>query len=144
MEVFGQKKRAPQAALFFHVFCLLSVSDLAELTTIVGQARLAHTVGQTKRAALGAGNDAGNLQLPHVAATLVAASLGHFSLRNRHGDTSFGYFDPFGSLVDLDLLRLVIQQLRKRRQPWIYFGSAPAGAEVQVGTAAVTKTFAVF
>ena len=125
-------------------FGLLSVSDLAELTTIVGQARLAHTVGQTKRAALGAGNDAGNFQLPHVAATLVAASLGHFSLRNRHGDTSFGYFDPFGSLVDLDLLSFVIQQLRKRRQPWIYVRFAIAGTEVQVSPAAAAKPFAVF
>ena len=90
------KKRAPPKRYsFFMCFGLLSLSDLAELTTIVGQARLAHPVGQTKRAALGAGNDAGNLQLPHGAATLVAASLGHFSLRNRHGDTSFGYFGPF-------------------------------------------------
>ena len=79
------KKSAVFTALFFLCSGLLSLSDLAELTTIVGQARLAHPVGQTKRAALGAGNDAGNIQLPHGAATLVSTLLGNFTLRDCHG-----------------------------------------------------------
>ena len=58
--------------------------SLAKLMSVVGQAGLAHAVGQTKRAALGAGRDIGRLQLPVGAATIVPARLGHFSLRDRH------------------------------------------------------------
>ena len=66
---------------------LLSL-DLAKGVAVVGQTIFAHPVGQTIGTALGAGNDAGNLQLPHGATTLVAASLRNFSLRNGHVDTS--------------------------------------------------------
>ena len=62
---------------------LLSL-NLAEATTIVGQAIFAHPVGQPIGTALGAGNDTGSLQLPVGAAPLIASCLGHFSLRNRH------------------------------------------------------------
>ena len=62
--------------------------DLAKGVAIVGQTIFAHPVGQTIGTALGASHDTGSLQLPHVAATLVATSLRSFSLRNRHVDTS--------------------------------------------------------
>jgi len=47
-------------------------------------------------------------------------------------------------MVDFDYSAFVIQQLRKRRQPWIYIGLAGAWTEVQIGTAPAAKTFAVF
>jgi hypothetical protein len=67
---------------------LLSSLNLAEGTAIVGHALLAHTVGHTESTALGASNDTGSLQLPHVAAALIAASLRSLSLRDGHVDTS--------------------------------------------------------
>jgi hypothetical protein len=79
------KKRVPKTALFFLCSGLLSLVDLAELAAVVSHAGLAHAVRQTEGSALRASNDAGNVQLPHGAATLIATSLGHFSLRNRHG-----------------------------------------------------------
>ena len=56
------------------------------------------------------------------------------------GDTSFGlravrHFDYS--------LSFAIQQLRKGRQSWIYFRSAPAGTEIQVSPAFGTQPFAV-
>ena len=82
---------------FFMQIQLLSL-DLAKGMAIVGQAIFAHPVRQPIGTALGAGHDTGSLQLPVGAAPLIAPGLGHFSLRNRHGDTSFGYFGPFWSV----------------------------------------------
>ena len=64
-----------------HTHCPYSPEQLA----IIGQAGLAHPVGQPIGTALGAGHDTGSLQLPNGAAPLIAPGLGHFSLRNRHG-----------------------------------------------------------
>ena len=81
LEPAGQKK-----TLCLHTASFLLLGfDLAELAAIIGQAGLAHPVGQPIGTALGAGHDTGSLQLPVGAAPLIAPGLGHFSLRNRHG-----------------------------------------------------------
>ena len=59
-----------------------------DLTTIVVAASLASSVGHDGFAALGADAHAGSGQLPVGTTTLVATSLGHFTLRDSHGDTS--------------------------------------------------------
>ena len=59
-----------------------------DLTTIVVAASLASSVGHNGFAALGADAHAGSGQLPVGTTTLVATSLGHFTLRDSHGDTS--------------------------------------------------------
>ena len=51
---------------------------------VVAHAGLAHPVGQAVGSALGADVHAGGLQLPHAAAALVPALLGHFTLRDCH------------------------------------------------------------
>ena len=73
--------------LFCNLTLLLSL-DLAEGTTVVGHAILAHTMRHTESTALGASHDTGSLQLPVGAAPLIATGLGRLSLRNRHVDTS--------------------------------------------------------
>ena len=75
------------SGLFCNLQLLLGL-DLAERTTVVGHAILAHTMRHTESTALGASHDTGSLQLPHGAASLIASSLRYFSLRNRHVDTS--------------------------------------------------------
>ena len=59
-----------------------------DLTTIVVAASLASSVGHDGFAALGADSHAGSSQLPVGATALIAAGLGHFTLRDSHGDTS--------------------------------------------------------
>ena len=67
---------------------MIGLLALNDLVTIVAHALGTNTVGQAGSTTLGAGVDAGILQLPHGATTLVAASLRNFSLRNGHVDTS--------------------------------------------------------
>src|SRR5699024_5701324 len=72
----GQKERGASIPSFFFGYLLRlggSSLHLAELMALVGQAVLAHPVGQTERTALGAGGDAGSLQLPNGAAALIPA-----------------------------------------------------------------------
>ena len=71
---------------------------------------------------------------------LSRRALDTFLLGTAMGDTSFGlravrHFDYS--------LSFAIQQLRKGRQSWIYFRSAPAGTEIQVSPAFGTQPFAV-
>ncbi len=63
---------------------------LAELMAVVAHAALAHPVGQTERTALGAGGNAGSLQLPHGATALVPALLDTLLLGTAIYDTSLG------------------------------------------------------
>ena len=58
--------------------------DLVQIMAVVGHAGLAHPVGQTESTALGAHVDAGGIQLPYGAATLVPTLLGHFTLGYCH------------------------------------------------------------
>ena len=86
-----RKKRKAGAFLCIPLFCaglkLLSLGS-HDLTTIVVAASLASSVGHNGFAALGADAHAGSGQLPVGTTTLVATSLGHFTLRDSHGDTS--------------------------------------------------------
>ena len=66
---------------------LLSLNS-HDLTAIVGAASLAGSVGHDGFTALGANRDAGSGELPVGATALIAAGLGHFTLRDSHGDTS--------------------------------------------------------
>ena len=88
---YKRKKRKAEAFLCVPL-CLLQLKLLSlgshDLTTIVGTASLAGSVGHNGFAALGANAHAGSGQLPVGTTTLVAASLGHFTLRDSHGDTS--------------------------------------------------------
>ena len=82
-----RKKRKAAAFLLHFRFSLLSL-DSQDLAAIVGTASLASSVGHDGFAALGANSNAGSRQLPVGATALIAAGLGHFTLRDSHGDTS--------------------------------------------------------
>jgi len=81
------KKRKAEAFRCISAFALLSLNS-QDLTAIVGTASLASSVGHNGLAALGANRYAGSRQLPVGATALIAAGLGHFTLRDSHGDTS--------------------------------------------------------
>ena len=72
---------------FPHCVELLSL-DSQDLTAIVVTASLASSVGHDGLTALGANCHTGGRQLPVGTTALIAAGLGHFTLRNSHGDTS--------------------------------------------------------
>ena len=82
----GKPESLPLA--FPHLpYALLSLNS-QDLTAIVGTASLASSVGHNGLTALGANRNAGSGQLPVGATALIAAGLGHFTLRDSHGDTS--------------------------------------------------------
>ena len=82
-----EKEEGQKAFLCISACCLLSL-DSQDLTAVVGTASLAGPVGHNGLAALGADRNAGSGQLPVGATALIAAGLGHFTLRDSHGDTS--------------------------------------------------------
>ena len=82
-----EKEEGPKAFLCISACALLSL-DSQDLAAIVGTASLASSVGHDGLTALGANRDAGSRQLPVGATALIAAGLGHFTLRDSHGDTS--------------------------------------------------------
>ena len=82
-----EKEEGMKPSSAFPLFALLSL-DSHDLTAIVGTASLASSVGHNGFTALGANCYAGSRQLPVGATALIAAGLGHFTLRNSHGDTS--------------------------------------------------------
>ena len=87
----GQKERGVIPLVLFGLFtCLGGSLHLAELMAFVAHAALAHPVGQTERTALGAGGNAGSLQLPHGATALVPALLDTLLLGTAIYDTSLG------------------------------------------------------
>ena len=71
----------------FSALALLSLNS-QDLTAVVGAASLASSVGHYGFTALGANRNTGSRQLPVGATALIAAGLGHFTLRDSHGDTS--------------------------------------------------------
>ena len=83
----GKEEGSKEAFLNISAFALLCL-DSQNLTAIVGTASLASSVGHNGLTALGANRNAGSGQLPVGATALIAAGLGHFTLRNSHGDTS--------------------------------------------------------
>ena len=80
-----KKRKANCLPLAFPALVSLGGQDL---TAIVGTASLASSVGHYGLTALGANRNAGSGQLPVGATALIAAGLGHFTLRDSHGDTS--------------------------------------------------------
>ena len=78
-----EKEEDPKAFLCFSAYALLSLNS-QNLAAIVGTASLAGSVGQTRLAALGASNDAGDRQLPMGVASLVSSRLGYFTLGYCH------------------------------------------------------------
>ena len=85
-----KKRKAESLPLHFRAYCLGGLLSLGshDLTTVVVAASLASSVGHDGFAALGANAHAGSRQLPVGTTTLVATGLGHFTLRDSHGDTS--------------------------------------------------------
>ncbi len=80
-----RKKRKAMPSSAFPLCCPLLSLDRNDLTAIVIAASLAGSVGHDGFAALGANAYAGSRQLPVGATALIAASLGHLTLRDSHG-----------------------------------------------------------
>ena len=88
--IFAETEKEEGSSLpltFPHCVELFSL-DSQDLTAVVGTASLASSVGHDGLTALGANRNAGSGQLPVGATALIAAGLGHFTLRDSHGDTS--------------------------------------------------------
>jgi hypothetical protein len=132
-----KKRKARRTFLCFPLFGLLSL-DSHDLTAIVGTASLAGSVGHDGLAALGANRYAGSGQLPVGATALIAAGLGHFTLRNSHGDTSLVKL-----LFTAFILDLLLKKLLQSSKSGIQLLLAAAGAVVQVFAAALANAFAV-
>ena len=82
----GKRGRPESLPLYFRLF-LLSL-DSQNLAAVVGTASFAGSVGHDGLTALGANRDAGSGQLPVGATALIAAGLGHFTLRRSEEHTS--------------------------------------------------------
>ena len=84
--IFRTKGKSGRQYAFRYIplFVLLSLNS-QDLTAIVGTASLASSVGHDGLTALGANRNAGSGQLPVGATALIAAGLGHFTLRDSHG-----------------------------------------------------------
>ena len=127
----------PLHSAFLRQAKLLSLSS-HDLTTIVVAASLASSVGHNGFAALGADAHAGSGQLPVGTTTLVATSLGHFTLRDSHGDTSLVKL-----LFTAFIMDLLLKKLLQSSKSGIELLLAIAGTIVKVFTTAVAKTCAV-
>ena len=68
---------------------LVLAGGTLDLTAVVSTALGTHSMGQAHRAALGAGDQTGRLQLPHGAAPLITSRLRNFTLGDCHDDTSY-------------------------------------------------------
>ena len=97
----------PSSAFRFYAGLKLLSLGSHDLTTIVVAASLASSVGHNGFAALGADAHAGSGQLPVGTTTLVATSLGHFTLRDSHGDTSLVKLLFTAFILDLLLKKLL-------------------------------------
>ena len=100
-----EKEEDANAFLCISAFALLSL-DSQNLAAVVGTAGLASSVGHDGFTALGANRNAGSGQLPVGATALIAASLGHFTLGDSHGDTSLVKLLSGSINVDLLLKKL--------------------------------------
>lgn len=132
-----EKEEDPKAFLCFSAYALLSLNS-QNLAAIVGTASLAGSVGHYGLAALGASHDAGSRQLPVGATALIAAGLGHFTLRDSHGDTSLVKL-----LFTAFIMDLLLKKLLQSSKSGIELLLAIAGTLVQVFATAVAKTLAV-
>lgn len=103
----GEKGKAEGKHLPLIAFLGLLCLDSQDLTAIVGTASLASSVGHNGCTALGANGNAGSGQLPVGATALIAAGLGHFTLRDSHGDTSLVELLLTASIMDLLLKKLL-------------------------------------
>src|SRR5699024_8639024 len=111
--------------------------DDLHLTAVVGTALGAHSVGQAHRAALGALDQTGHLQLPVGAAALVASCLGYFTLGDCHDDTScISEFLFFLAMVS-------VQKLGQHRQSRIHVPFTDAGPLVEIDAAARADALAI-
>ena len=83
--IFPQKKEKEEGVcLPLHFPALVSLGG-QDLTAIVVAASLASSVGHDGLTALGANRHSGGGQLPVGTTALIAAGLGHFTLRDSHG-----------------------------------------------------------
>lgn len=104
-----EKEEDPKAFLCISAFAglvLLSLNS-QNLATVVGTASLACAVGHYGLTALGANRYAGSGQLPVRATALIATGLGHFTLRDSHGDTSLVKLLLTASIMVLLLKKLL-------------------------------------
>ena len=132
-----EKEEDPKAFLRISAFVLLRLNS-QNLAAIVGTASFAGSVGHYGLTALGANRDAGSGQLPVGATALIAAGLGHFTLRDSHGDTSLVKL-----LFTAFILDLLLKKLLQSSKSGIELLLAIAGTLVQVLATAVAKTLAV-
>ena len=102
-----KKRKAGSLPLTFPLCVELLSLDSQDLTALVGTASLAGSVRHDGLAALGANRNAGSRQLPVGATALIAAGLGHFTLRNSHGDTSLVKLLFTAFILDLLLKKLL-------------------------------------
>ena len=128
----------PSSAFRFYAGAELLSLGSHDLTTIVVAASLASSVGHNGFAALGADAHAGSGQLPVGTTTLVATSLGHFTLRDSHGDTSLVKL-----LFTAFIMDLLLKKLLQSSKSGIELLLAITGTVIQVFTAAAAKSFAV-
>ena len=80
----NKEKEEDSKAFLLHFPALVSLGG-QDLTAIVVTASLASSVGHDGLTALGANGHAGSGQLPVGTTALIAAGLGHFTLRDSHG-----------------------------------------------------------
>jgi len=135
---FIDKKRGRRTASLSSLSAKSLSFNRNDFTAIVVAASLAGSVGHDGLAALGANRYAGSGQLPVGATALIAAGLGHFTLRNSHGDTSLVKL-----LFTAFILDLLLKKLLQSSKSGIKLLLAAAGAVVQVFAAALANTFAV-
>ena len=128
----------PSSAFRFYAWAKLLSLGSHDLTTIVVAASLASSVGHNGFAALGADAHAGSGQLPVGTTTLVATSLGHFTLRDSHGDTSLVKL-----LFTAFIMDLLLKKLLQSSKSGIELLLAIAGTIVQVLAATAAQTLAV-
>ena len=100
-----KEKEEDSKAFLLHFPALVSLGG-QDLTAIVVAASLASSMGLNGLAALGADGYAGSGQLPVGATALIATGLGHFTLRDSHGDTSL-----VNLLSQHSFLRFLIEKL---------------------------------
>jgi hypothetical protein len=79
-----KQKRKAEILPLFSVMKLLFLGNSQNLTSVVGTAVLAGSMGQTCLATLGASNHAGHGELPMRATSLIPSCLGNFTLRDSH------------------------------------------------------------
>src|SRR5574344_1187838 len=130
-----KRKTKPPSSAFP---CALLSLNSQNLTTVVGTASLAGSVGHYGLTALGANRNAGSGKLPVGATALIAAGLGHFTLGDSHGDTSLVKL-----LFTAFIMDLLLKKLLQSSKSGIELLLAIAGTIVEVFAAAVAEPLAI-